>query len=197
ASDDQEMALIWNGGYLKVGGSIVGYDEGAWQKTMDMAISTGSVHVQLILDMNAQTGTFSYDQYDADPANSGSVALDAITEADISFDRIWLTLRTVEETMGDDNITVDYQPPTPGDFNTDGAVDVSDLGILATNYGTMSGMGWEDGDANGDEAVDVSDLGVLATNYGTGTATASAVPEPSIVILLLCGMASLAMRIRR
>ena len=33
-----------------------------------------------------------------------------------------------------------------GDANDDGIVDVSDLGILATNYGAGSGFGWSDGD---------------------------------------------------
>ena len=73
---------------------------------------------------------------------------------------------------------------TPGDANEDGSVDVSDLGILATNYGTTTGMGWGQGDFNEDGAVDVSDLGVLATNYGTSTAATSAVPEPSVLMLL-------------
>jgi hypothetical protein len=55
---------------------------------------------------------------------------------------------------------------TPGDANGDGSVDVSDLGILAANYGKTSGAAWDLGDFNGDGAVDVSDLGILAANYG-------------------------------
>ncbi|MBN2291128.1 MAG: CotH kinase family protein, partial [Pirellulales bacterium] len=54
-----------------------------------------------------------------------------------------------------------------GDANLDGKVDVSDLGILASNYGTGSGFGWGDGDFTGDGQVDVSDLGILAAHYGT------------------------------
>jgi hypothetical protein len=57
----------------------------------------------------------------------------------------------------------------PGDANTDGKVDVSDLGILAANYGTTAGATWGKGDFNHDGKVDVSDLGILAANYGTGT----------------------------
>ncbi|MBN2292656.1 MAG: hypothetical protein JXM70_09535 [Pirellulales bacterium] len=53
----------------------------------------------------------------------------------------------------------------PGDANRDGSVDVSDLGILAANYGS-SGAVWDDGDFNNDTKVDVSDLGILATYYG-------------------------------
>jgi len=57
----------------------------------------------------------------------------------------------------------------PGDANGDNKVDVSDLGILAANYGATSGAIWSTGDFNNDGKVDVSDLGILAANYGTGT----------------------------
>ncbi|MEA1951342.1 MAG: hypothetical protein U9N87_08155, partial [Planctomycetota bacterium] len=93
-------------------------------------------------------------------------------------------------------------PLIPGDANEDGSVDVSDLGILATNYDAGSGFGWGDGDFTGDGLVDVSDLGILATNYGMGTA-AQAVPEPATLSLLLlggvlvCGMPRLRNQFRR
>ena len=59
-----------------------------------------------------------------------------------------------------------------GDANRDGKVDVSDLGILAANYGASSGATWMTGDFNGDGKVDVSDLGILAANYGSGSGAA-------------------------
>ena len=50
-----------------------------------------------------------------------------------------------------------------GDANRDGIVDVSDLGILATNWQVSgSSVG---GDFNFDGLVDVTDLGILATNW--------------------------------
>ena len=79
----------------------------------------------------------------------------------------------------------------PGDANGDGNVDVSDLGILATNYGAGGGFGWGDGDFTNDGFVNVSDLGILATEYGTTSATA--VPEPGSLALLLVGLVSLAL----
>ena len=79
----------------------------------------------------------------------------------------------------------------PGDANGDGYVDVSDLGILATNYGAGGGFGWGDADFTGDGFVDVSDLGILATNYGTAP-EAQSVPEPSSVVLLLGAVALMA-----
>jgi hypothetical protein len=61
---------------------------------------------------------------------------------------------------------------TPGDANSDGAVDVGDLGILAANYGG-SGKTWAQGDFNSDGKVDVGDLGILAANYGKNSSSGS------------------------
>ena len=55
-----------------------------------------------------------------------------------------------------------------GDANLDGAVSLGDLSILASNYGTTSGMGWVNGDFNGDRQVSLGDLAILATHYGYG-----------------------------
>lgn len=64
-------------------------------------------------------------------------------------------------------------PPIPGDTNIDGAVNVTDLGNMASNYGVTSGATWADGDFNGDGRVDVTDLGNLASNFGmTGSSAA-------------------------
>ncbi len=82
------------------------------------------------------------------------------------------------------------------DFDLDGDVDVSDLGILATNYGILSGMSWSMGDSDLDGDVDVSDLGELATNYGVVvSASAAAVPEPGMLSLL--GLGSLVLLLGR
>ncbi len=54
----------------------------------------------------------------------------------------------------------------PGDANADGAVGVGDLGILASNYGTVGEAQWATGDFNLDACVGVGDLGILASHYG-------------------------------
>jgi hypothetical protein len=107
------------------------------------------------------------------------------------------------------------QSVRPGNANLSGAVDVGDLGILATNFNT-TGKRWQDGDFTGDGTVNVGDLGVLATNFnladpnwtvagavnlpvtpGAGSIGGSVVPEPtSIVMLLLACMSGLAIRRR-
>lgn len=64
-----------------------------------------------------------------------------------------------------------------GDFNHDRSVDITDLGILATNW-QGSGKTFAEGDANYDGSVDITDLGILATNWQAG------VPMPSLASVL-------------
>jgi hypothetical protein len=54
-----------------------------------------------------------------------------------------------------------------GDANHDGAVNVNDLGILATNW-QQSPRITSNGDFTYDGTVDVADLGILATNWQNG-----------------------------
>jgi len=54
----------------------------------------------------------------------------------------------------------------PGDANSDGVVNISDLAILASHYGTKTGATWAMGDFNGDGAVNIADLSVLAAHWG-------------------------------
>ena len=77
----------------------------------------------------------------------------------------------------------------PGDANSDGQVDVADLGILGANF-NQSGMTLDDGDFNGDGIVDVSDLGILGANWTASRSTgdASLVPEPTTLSLFVMGV---------
>ena len=89
--------------------------------------------------------------------------------------------------------------PHAGDANNDGAVDVVDLGILATNYDKTvlphgSSQSWALADFNDDGNVDVVDLGVLATNYDWAGAPAGNIPEPMILSLLAMGSLALLRR---
>lgn len=53
-----------------------------------------------------------------------------------------------------------------GDLDADGAVGLSDLAILLSNYGVTSGAAYEDGDLTGDGAVALDDLAALLAVYG-------------------------------
>ena len=90
----------------------------------------------------------------------------------------------------DDFGTFIYSPNLAGDANGDGKVDGSDVTILAGNWqkGVSDGLTaiWEEGDFNGDGKVDGSDVTILAGNWQAGVETAaSAVPEPSTLVMLI------------
>lgn len=54
-----------------------------------------------------------------------------------------------------------------GDLNNDGAVSLSDLTVLLSNFGVASGATPDQGDLNGDGAVSLADLTLLLSNFGT------------------------------
>jgi hypothetical protein len=84
--------------------------------------------------------------------------------------------------------------PVPGDANSDGKVDLTDFGILKSNFGTGTTM--PEGDFDFDKKVDLTDFGILKENFGKGGA--AAVPEPSgATLLALGGLAACALGIRR
>jgi hypothetical protein len=53
-----------------------------------------------------------------------------------------------------------------GDLDNDGDIDLTDLAILLTHFGTPGGADWNDGDIDQDDDVDLADLAILLTNYG-------------------------------
>lgn len=55
--------------------------------------------------------------------------------------------------------------PCPADFNGDYNVDLTDLGILLSNFG-MTGATSADGDTNGDGLVNLTDLGQVLSDFG-------------------------------
>ncbi|HUD03181.1 MAG TPA: glycosyl hydrolase family 28-related protein [Patescibacteria group bacterium] len=56
------------------------------------------------------------------------------------------------------------------DFNTDGVVNVTDLSILATNWGRTSATHAQ-GDANSDGTINIYDLSILASQWGQVVST--------------------------
>ncbi|MFO0898360.1 MAG: dockerin type I repeat-containing protein [Pirellulales bacterium] len=123
-----------------------------------------------------------------DPGNAASYAL---------------TFRALGSSMSLDRVSVDtwtgLEPKLepvpgltllPGDANGDGKVDLTDFGILKTNFG--SGSSLSQGDFNGDAHVDLTDFGILKQSFGVSGAVG--VPEPATLILGTIGFALLGLR---
>ena len=102
----------------------------------------------------------------------------------------------------------------PGDASFDGKVDMSDLMIVARNYGRSGDVGFIDGDFNMDGSVGFDDLVILARNFGAPRPTSNQlaqfdpsfradverafaeVPEPTYVSLLALAAAMMPHRRR-
>jgi autotransporter-associated beta strand protein len=124
---------------------------------------------------------------------SSTVAADPTHKVVVVLDNALLGLTMVNGASVDSSSLV-VEATYYGDSNLDRKVDVTDLGILATNYGKTVTNGFLQGDFNGDGKVDVTDLGILATDYGLGTSgaftiQAGSVPEPATLgILTIAGV---------
>ena len=137
-------------------------------------------------------GSFSQKTYVRDAAYFGP-AMSSSTSGSVAIDYI---------RMAEGAFSPEEEVKIPGDANGDGKVDGSDVTILAGNWqkGVSDGLtaSWGEGDFNGDGKVDGSDVTILAGNWQYGvTAAAAAVPEPSTIVLLLVGIASVGLLRRR
>lgn len=79
--------------------------------------------------------------------------------------------------------------PVPGDFNGDGDVNTSDYTEWSNNYGTVVANPGDGADGNGDGIVDAADFVIWRNNLPTASSasvtTATAVPEPTSLVLLM------------
>ena len=62
--------------------------------------------------------------------------------------------------------TLTVSTPCPGDLDGDLDVDLTDLAVMLTNFGTSSGALPSDGDLDGDGDVDLADLALQLSNFG-------------------------------
>ena len=59
------------------------------------------------------------------------------------------------------SLSASTQASTPGDLNGDGRVNITDLSILLSNYGTTNAVA----DINGDGVVNIFDLSILLSRW--------------------------------
>ncbi|MBN2215795.1 MAG: hypothetical protein JW719_00325 [Pirellulales bacterium] len=78
-------------------------------------------------------------------------------------------------------------PPVPGDTDNNRIVNELDAAKVAQNWGISVTGGFADGDFNDDDLVNAADAAIQAANWGdhTGSESASTVPEPGMIALLL------------
>lgn len=75
----------------------------------------------------------------------------------------------------------------PGDYNADGVVDAADYTVFRDNEGQDSAV--LNGNGSGAPTVGAADYALWANTYGSSLPSATAVPEPGSVLLLLAGVA--------
>ncbi|MEQ9454058.1 MAG: SpoIID/LytB domain-containing protein [Phycisphaeraceae bacterium] len=121
------------------------------------------------------TGTLTQVDINLLVANLGDPDYDVDGDFDADFDdiRVW-----IEDLYGS----------FFGDATLDGTVDLIDLSILASRFGS-SGV-WTEGEFNGDGVVDLIDLSLLASNFGSS----ALVPEPASAGLLSLSILSMIRR---
>ncbi len=91
---------------------------------------------------------------------------------------------------------LDDPPGNPADLNTDGFVDGLDLGILLGNFEQNADP--SGGELNGTDPVDGLDLGILLGAWNPPSElSASSVPEPGTISLVLLALAGLTTARRR
>jgi uncharacterized protein (TIGR03790 family) len=91
-------------------------------------------------------------------------------------------LSYVQTVVGDPLMT--WKKPILGDANLDGVVNVDDYGCVDSGFGTDGG--WEMGDFDQNGLINVDDYGILDAAFEqSSTGANAAVPEPSILVLLI------------
>jgi hypothetical protein len=209
------LAVV-GGDYSQSGGSLLEMEiEGATAGTeYDQLVVTGTASLDGTLDIPVNAGGGSY----TDPATRGDsdtfVLVDAGSRVGsfsaVNYDG---SLLAAEFTSGDnfrDHLglglfrNVNYTATSvelqnlnalSGDTDGDMDVDLQDYNTLAGNFSPLPcvGCGWVDGDFDNDNDIDLADYNSLAMNFapaGYG-GDASAVPEPSTIMLSLFALLSL------
>jgi hypothetical protein len=147
-----------------------------------------------------EDGTWSYGVAASDPWTNGwsYAALGASLQP--LADGAWNSWAFTTVPLNTSAFAINAIAATPSaDFNLDGAVDGADLIAWQRGLGRPAATR-ASGDSNHDGAVDAADLAAWraqASAFVAASAVATAVPEPSTILLVLCASAAAKAQIRR
>jgi hypothetical protein len=177
------------------GGSSVSFTGGQHLSALNLTSSAAAIMTAAALDLSPSmmhVNTLSFDSSNTklDLVNNELLTGNSLTSVRslISQGHLWTSIGSrVVGSLDIGGGQVEARPTLAGDTNLDGAVDVADLGNLATNFGFSTGGVWGQGDFDYNGSVDVADLGDLATNFGlsigggSGSAASPAAMATSVV----------------
>ena len=165
-------------------------------------VDVGSLAIKTTEGVNLFWTGLQVGVYDIDPSIAGVFGMDFLTSGwlgalgggpDGYLDRVHFDFRNAAQHLG--TMVLDVNPALNhvvafGDANGDGIVNGLDIAAVASHW-MQTGTSLP-GDANGDGIVNGLDISLIASSWlaiapgtGTGSGAASAVPEPSGVVLNL------------
>lgn len=86
-----------------------------------------------------------------------------------------------------DDLMMNDNSPTPGDFDGDGDVDGADFVAWQTNFPLTSGATLAGGDADADGDVDGADFDAWQTHFPSMQGSLTPVPEPAAMVIAVIG----------
>jgi hypothetical protein len=135
-------------------------------------ISNGGERIELTFGANTVIQAFTFDDAWHPSADGQGYSLVPVDVTDSTGDGLgvaeaWRASLAIHGTPGS-------AESLPGDFDSSGAVGLTDLAILHANIGTGTGALASQGDMNGDGAVSRADVALWAQRFGQSYSTAPA-----------------------
>lgn len=156
-----------------------------------------ALKAQGVVGFDVGLGSVTREFVDAAHANGMYVSAFTILDPPTMLAAINLGLDAMET---DFSAVLDELMPQYGDANRDGVVDRQDAAILAQNFGRTGDAAWANGNFDlpylDDGAVTLADLARLQSHLSAASpsAAAASVPEPTPLLLIVCGGVCVAMQ---